>query len=97
VGTPSEQTYFNCAAPFVWDLGTAQTAARAWAPGGNQITATQSCPTVGGSLCLVWQKSILASDVGCAVFCYSGAFEGAATVTTSYSCPCPVQQQIDWY
>jgi hypothetical protein len=97
VGTPSEHAYYNCAAPFVWDLGTAQTAARAWAPGGNQITPTQSCPTVGGSLCLVWQKPILASDVGCAVFCYSGAFEGAATVTTSYACPCPVQQRIDWY
>jgi len=97
VGTSSEQTYYNCAAPLVWDLGTAQTAARAWAPGGNQITPTQSCPASGGSLCLVWQKPIGALDIGCAVFCYSGPFEGAATVTTDYTCPCPLQQQTDWY
>ena len=97
MGTPFEQTYFNCAPPNVWDLGTAQTAARAWVPGGNQITPTQSCPAVGGSLCLVWQRPILSTEIGCAVFCYSGPFEGAATVTTDYTCPCPTQQQIDWY
>jgi hypothetical protein len=98
VGTPFEQTYYNCDPPRVWNLGTAQTAARAWAPGGNQITPTQSCPLMGGgSLCLVWQKPILSTETGCAVFCYSGPFEGAATVTTTSSCPCPTQQQIDWY
>ena len=97
VGTSAEQTYFDCNPPFVWTLGTAQTAARAWAPAGNQITPTLSCPTVGGSLCLVWQKPILASDIGCAVFCYAGPFAGAATVTTDYTCPCPTQQRIDWY
>jgi hypothetical protein len=97
VGTPSEQTYFNCDPPFVWNLGTAQTAARAWAPGGNQITPTRLCPPVGGSLCLQWQRPISSTETGCAVFCYSGTFEGAATVTTDYTCPCPTQQQIDWY
>lgn len=97
VGTPSEQTYYNCDAPFIWNLGTAQTAALAWAPGGNQITPTQSCPASGGSLCLVWQRPIGARDVGCAVFCYSGPFAGAATVTSDYTCPCPLLQQTDWY
>jgi hypothetical protein len=96
VGTNSEQTYYNCAAPFVWDLGTAQDAARVWSPGGNQITPTQSCPAAGGSLCLVWQKPLV-GETGCAVFCYSGPFAGAATVTTTYACPCPTQQGTDWY
>ncbi len=97
VGTTSEITYYNCAPAFVWTLETARTAARAWAPGGNEITPTQSCPNLGGSLCLVWQKALLATDVGCAVFCYSGPFQGAATVTRDYTCPCPTTQQLDWY
>jgi hypothetical protein len=92
-------TYFDCNPPFVWTVETAENAARAWAPNGNRITATQSCPSVGGSLCLVWQRPFGAglNTPGCAVFCYSGPFAGAATVTGDYTCPCPTTQQIDWY
>lgn len=97
VGTPSEQTYYNCEPPFIWNLSTAQTAARAWAPNGNQITPTQSCPIGGGSLCLVWQRPIGAFDIGCAVFCYSGPFAATATVTSNFTCPCPTAQGTDWY
>lgn len=98
VGTASEQTYYDCNPSFVWTLETAQAAARAWAPGGIQITPTRSCPAAGGSLCLQWQKPFGALENGCAVFCYSGPFEGVATVTTDYSCPCPIeQQQKNWY
>ena len=96
MGTAAEQTYYDCNPSFVWTLDSAQNAARAWSPNGNQITPTQSCPTVGGSLCLIWQKPIGAPE-GCAVFCYFGPFEGVATVTTTYSCPCPTDQQKNWY
>ncbi|HET8723181.1 MAG TPA: hypothetical protein VFM53_03180 [Anaeromyxobacteraceae bacterium] len=97
IGTPSEMSYFDCNRPFVWTVETAENAARAWAPGGIRITPTQSCPLAGGSLCLVWQRPIGALQIGCAVFCYSGPFAGAATVTSDFTCPCPTTQQIDWY
>lgn len=97
IGTASEMTYYDCNPPFVWTVETAENAARAWAPGGNRITPTQSCPAVGGSLCLVWQRPIGAAQNGCAVFCYAGPYAGAATVTSDFTCPCPTTQQIDWY
>lgn len=97
VGSSAEQTYYDCNPAFVWTLSAAQTAAWAWAPGGNQITPTQSCPAAGGSLCLVWQKPIGALDIGCAVFCYAGPFAGVATVTANYTCPCPTEQRKNWY
>jgi len=99
VGTAAEQTYYDCTPSFTYDVVTAQKAASVWAPAGNLISPTQSCPTVGGSLCLIWQKPILGAEIGCAVFCYSGPYAGASTVTDTYSCPCPLQQSQppDWY
>ena len=82
-----------------YDRVTAETAARQWAPNGNRITTTQSCPTLGGgSLCLVWQKPlVVGGDAGCGVWCYEGPFAGTLTVTQTSSCPCPSTQQLDWY
>jgi hypothetical protein len=98
VGSPEEKSYFDCTPSFTYDVVTAETAARNWAPNGNRITTTQACPTSGGgSLCLVWQKSIVGADVGCGVWCYSGPYAGTLNVTQSYACLCPTTQQTDWY
>jgi hypothetical protein len=97
VGTASEQSYFDCTPSFTYDVGTAETAARNWAPNGNRITTTLACPTAGGgSLCLVWQKPIL-GDQGCGVWCYSGPFAGTLSVTQTSACPCPTALGTDWF
>jgi hypothetical protein len=98
VGTASEQSYFDCTPSFTYDVVTAETAARNWAPNGNRITTTLACPIAGGgSLCLVWQKPILATDQGCGVWCYSGPFAGTLSVTQTTACPCPTALGTDWF
>ena len=97
VGSASQQTYYTCTPSFTYDVLTAQKAASVWSPSGNLITPTQSCPASGGSLCIIWQKPLVGAEIGCGVWCYSGPFEGVSAVTDTYSCPCPLQQQIDWY
>ncbi len=95
-------SYYNCEPSYLfrWDLDPARTAARAWAPNGNAISERQSCLAGGAaSLCLVWQKPLGAglAEQGCAVFCYSDSLAGTATVSSTYACPCPITQQVDWY
>jgi hypothetical protein len=97
-GTADEVSYFNCTAPYVYNVDTAEIAAEMWAPTGNTIYRNRACPDgVGPSTCLVRQTG-LGLNVACGVFCYAGPLEGAALLTRgSYACPCPVQQRIDWY
>ena len=97
IGTPGVQTYYDCVPSGTYDVVTAETAARQWAPNGNRITTTQSCPTLGGgSRCLIWQKPLVGTDVGCGVWCYEGPYAGTLTVTQTYACPCPAALGVDW-
>jgi hypothetical protein len=91
------QTYFDCTPTGTYNVETARTAAAKWAPDGNEITPTQSCPTLGGgSLCVVWQRPLLGAAIGCGVWCYEGSFAGTLAVTSTYSCPCPTALGTDW-
>jgi hypothetical protein len=97
-GTPDEISYFNCTAPYVYTLATATIAAEIWAPNGNTVATNRACPDmVGPSTCLQRQKTSLTPQLECAVFCYAGPLEGAATLSKGGACPCPVLQQKDWY
>jgi Stigma-specific protein, Stig1 len=97
IATSSPQTYFNCTPTGTYDIPSATTAALKWAPNANVINTTLSCPTVGGgTLCVVVQKPLLGSDVGCGVWCYQGPFIGTLTTTQDYTCPCPTTQGTDW-
>jgi len=97
IGTPGVQTYFDCTATGTYDVVTAETAARQWAPNGNRITTTQSCPAIGGgSLCVVWQRPLVGTEVGCGVWCYAGPYAGTLSVTQTYACPCPAALGVDW-
>ena len=98
VGTPQEQSYFDCTPLGTYNIVTAQKAASVWAPSGTPISTQRSCPDTGGSTCVVWQKpSPVGADVACGVWCYAGAYAGTALINSGYACPCPTQQGINWF
>ena len=97
VGTPEVKTYYDCTPTGTYNVDTAETAARNWAPNGNRISTTFSCPVAGGgSLCLVWQKPLIGLEVGCGVWCYEGPFAGTLAVSQTSACPCPTALGTDW-
>jgi hypothetical protein len=91
------QTYYSCTPSYTYDVLTAAFASGTWAAEFGLPVATQrACPDAGGSLCVVRQKGFGASAF-CGVWCYDGPLAATLQVTPGYTCPCPTEQQVDWY
>ena len=93
------QTYYTCTPSFTYDVETAKYASGIWAGDFGQPDRHPARLPGRGWLALRGPaEGISASTPRCGVWCYDGALcRDAARSRTGYACPCPTQQQTDWY